>query len=296
MSGASERGSCSSRGARAVPRGQGRSGAARAALYHPLPVRATEEPQGARKGGAPRPADGGGAREHLRRRGALVRAPPSAPPGRQLDDDEIRAVHRGVRRALERGIARQGATLRDYRTPDGGSGSMQHEFNVYGREGEPCPRCGTPIEKTRAGGRGTWYCPACQRLSGAREPPDPELHLAHGGAHLQDRGCRPALVPVRRGRPGAPSVHARPRSCRRAREGRPQDQSRFGARLEPLSHAELVLHEGRGELQTVTGVELIRSHHAAREHQYRLGIGMVGAEAMLRLFPSRSGTSARSAH
>ena len=86
----------------------------------------------------------------------------------ELDDDEIRAVHRGVRRALERGIARHGATLRDYRTPDGGSGSMQHEFNVYGREGEPCPRCGTPIEKTRAGGRGTWYCPACQRLEGAQ--------------------------------------------------------------------------------------------------------------------------------
>ncbi len=40
---------------------------------------------------------------------------------------------------------------------------MQHEFKVYGREGEPCDRCGTPIEKTRAGGRGTWYCPACQQ-------------------------------------------------------------------------------------------------------------------------------------
>ncbi len=93
----------------------------------------------------------------------FARLHPHRPAG-ELDDDEIRAVHRGVRRALERGIARQGATLRDYRTPDGGSGSMQHEFNVYGREGEPCPRCGTPIEKTRAGGRGTWYCPACQRL------------------------------------------------------------------------------------------------------------------------------------
>ena len=64
-------------------------------------------------------------------------------------------------------------------------------------------------------------------------------------------------------------------------------RSRFGARLEPLSHAELVQHEGRGELQTVTGVELIRSHHATREHPYRLGIGMVGAEAMLRLFPEQ---------
>ena len=88
---------------------------------------------------------------------------PHTPAG-SLDESETRAVHRGIRRALERGIARQGATLRDYRTPDGGSGSMQHEFNVYGREGEPCPRCGTPIEKTRTGGRGTWYCPSCQRL------------------------------------------------------------------------------------------------------------------------------------
>ncbi len=39
---------------------------------------------------------------------------------------------------------------------------MQHEFKVYGRAGEPCERCGTPIEKIRAGGRGTWYCPSCQ--------------------------------------------------------------------------------------------------------------------------------------
>lgn len=64
-------------------------------------------------------------------------------------------------------------------------------------------------------------------------------------------------------------------------------KSRFGARLEPLSHAELLLHEGRGELQTVTGAELIRSHQRAREDSYRLGIGLVGAEAMLRLFPEQ---------
>jgi DNA repair protein RecO (recombination protein O) len=61
-------------------------------------------------------------------------------------------------------------------------------------------------------------------------------------------------------------------------------KSRFGARLEPLSHVELMLHQGSGELQTVTGVELIRSHHAVREQQYRLGVGLLGAEAMLRLF------------
>jgi DNA repair protein RecO (recombination protein O) len=61
-------------------------------------------------------------------------------------------------------------------------------------------------------------------------------------------------------------------------------KSRFGARLEPLSHVELVLHQGSGELHTVTGAELIRPHHRAREGSYRLGVGLVGAEAMLRLY------------
>ena len=61
-------------------------------------------------------------------------------------------------------------------------------------------------------------------------------------------------------------------------------KSRFGARLEPLSHVELMLHQGGGELQTVTGVDLIDSHRAAREDGYRLGVGLVGLEAMLRLF------------
>jgi formamidopyrimidine-DNA glycosylase len=81
---------------------------------------------------------------------------------RSLDADEIRALHRGIRKALEVGIARQGSTLRDYRLPGGESGAMQHEFKVYGRGGDPCERCGTPIEKIRTAGRGTWYCPQCQ--------------------------------------------------------------------------------------------------------------------------------------
>jgi DNA repair protein RecO (recombination protein O) len=64
-------------------------------------------------------------------------------------------------------------------------------------------------------------------------------------------------------------------------------KSRFGARLEPLSHVELMLHHGSGELATVTGVSLIRSHHEAREEPYRLAVGLIGAEAMLRLFPEQ---------
>jgi len=83
-------------------------------------------------------------------------------PAESLDRNDLRRLHRAIRAALEAGIARQGSTLRDYRQPDGSAGSMQHEFKVYGRAGEPCDRCGTPIAKTRAGGRGTWFCPTCQ--------------------------------------------------------------------------------------------------------------------------------------
>jgi formamidopyrimidine-DNA glycosylase len=84
-------------------------------------------------------------------------------PAGSLDAGELAAVRTGLRRALRIGIKRQGATLSDYRTPNGGRGSMQDEFKVYGREGEPCPRCGAPIAKTRVAGRGTSYCPVCQR-------------------------------------------------------------------------------------------------------------------------------------
>jgi formamidopyrimidine-DNA glycosylase len=85
-------------------------------------------------------------------------------PAGSLTAGEIARLRKAIRAALEMGIARQGATLRDYRDPEGRRGRMQDEFKVYGRAGEPCPRCGTPIEKTRVGGRGTWFCPQCQRL------------------------------------------------------------------------------------------------------------------------------------
>jgi DNA repair protein RecO (recombination protein O) len=61
-------------------------------------------------------------------------------------------------------------------------------------------------------------------------------------------------------------------------------KSRFGGRLEPFSHVELVLHRGRGELQTVTGATLVRAHDRLRADPYRLQVGLVGLEAMLRLF------------
>jgi DNA repair protein RecO (recombination protein O) len=64
-------------------------------------------------------------------------------------------------------------------------------------------------------------------------------------------------------------------------------KSRFGARLEPFSHVELVLHQGRGELHTVTGASLVAPHAHVREQPYRLAVGLIGLEAMLRLFPEQ---------
>ena len=86
----------------------------------------------------------------------------------ELEPDELRRLHRAIRKALELGLARQGSTLSTYRLPDGSSGSMQKEFKVYGRLDEPCDRCGSSLEKIRVAGRGTWFCPHCQRLEPAK--------------------------------------------------------------------------------------------------------------------------------
>jgi formamidopyrimidine-DNA glycosylase len=85
-------------------------------------------------------------------------------PAGTLGAEELTRLTRSIRDALRAGVKRQGASLRDYSTPDGGRGRMQDRFRVYGREGRPCQRCGTPIDKIRTAGRGTWYCPNCQRL------------------------------------------------------------------------------------------------------------------------------------
>jgi formamidopyrimidine-DNA glycosylase len=67
-----------------------------------------------------------------------------------------------VREALAAGIDARGASIDDYRDPDGVRGSFQDRFLVHLREGEPCVRCGTPIRKLYVGGRGTYVCPRDQ--------------------------------------------------------------------------------------------------------------------------------------
>jgi len=95
---------------------------------------------------------------------ALFRARihPLRPVG-TLRTAQIEALHRAVIESLEAGIDARGASIDDFRHPDGARGSFQDRFLVHRREGEPCPNCATTIVKLRAAGRGTYVCPRCQR-------------------------------------------------------------------------------------------------------------------------------------
>lgn len=77
---------------------------------------------------------------------------------------EVRRLREAIPAVLEEAIACCGTTLPDgrYRGPQGELGAFACQLFVYGREGEPCRRCGTPIERSKLGGRGTYFCPRCQ--------------------------------------------------------------------------------------------------------------------------------------
>lgn len=79
-----------------------------------------------------------------------------------LNEAEIKALHSGIGAALQQGISHEGASINWYRKADGSRGDEQNHFNVYGQQGKPCRRCGSPIVKMRLGQRGTHYCPKCQ--------------------------------------------------------------------------------------------------------------------------------------
>ena len=72
-------------------------------------------------------------------------------------------LHAAIREILARAVERGGSTLRDYSNVDGQRGYFQLEATVYGRNGEPCRVCGTPIRQLRQGQRSTYFCPKCQK-------------------------------------------------------------------------------------------------------------------------------------
>jgi formamidopyrimidine-DNA glycosylase len=84
-------------------------------------------------------------------------------PADRLDDAQVTALYAALRESLAAGIDYEGASINWYRKPDGTTGEAQNHFSAYDRSGQPCLRCGTPIEKIRAAGRGTHFCPTCQQ-------------------------------------------------------------------------------------------------------------------------------------
>jgi formamidopyrimidine-DNA glycosylase len=90
------------------------------------------------------------------------RIDPSRPANR-LSAEEYAALHEALVRILRAAVANQGTTLRDYRTGTGDRGHFQFELLAYGREGEPCVRCGTRLAGTHAiDARITVFCHRCQ--------------------------------------------------------------------------------------------------------------------------------------
>ena len=82
-----------------------------------------------------------------------------------LSTEEITRLHSALRRVLEEAIGSYGASINDYRRPDGEPGAAQFVFKVAHRGGEPCPVCATPIQRITIRQRGTYFCTGCQRQS-----------------------------------------------------------------------------------------------------------------------------------
>lgn len=87
---------------------------------------------------------------------------PALPAG-QLNKTQCSRLAAAIKKTLRRAIRAGGTTLRDFSGSDGRPGYFRQKLQVYGRAGEPCNRCGTPLESIRIGQRSTVFCPACQR-------------------------------------------------------------------------------------------------------------------------------------
>jgi len=81
----------------------------------------------------------------------------------RLTARERRALYSAIQEVLENSIAARGSSIINYVDAFGVRGTNQEKLLVYGRSGEPCVTCGTPLQGTRLAGRGTVYCRKCQR-------------------------------------------------------------------------------------------------------------------------------------
>lgn len=83
-------------------------------------------------------------------------------PADEVDAAEALRLHGAIRSVLRAAIHHGGTTIRDYRNADGDEGEYGPRLGVYGREGEPCLRCGAPVARVVLSNRSAWFCPVCQ--------------------------------------------------------------------------------------------------------------------------------------
>jgi formamidopyrimidine-DNA glycosylase len=135
-------------------------------------------------------------------------------PANRLSRPQCVALRDAVVASLEAGIAAKGATIDDFRDPDGARGAFQDQFLVHRREGEPCPVCGGPVRKLRAAGRGTYVCEHCQkrprRSAGPVARSKAKMDAARRSAGPVTRPKAEADRPRQRGYAAAASASRRP--------------------------------------------------------------------------------------
>ncbi len=135
-----------------------------------------------------------------------------------LDPERVVRLHREIVRILRVAIRHRGSTVRDYATVEGGSGRFQSKHQVYGREGEPCARCGAAIRRIVCAGRSTHVCPRCQRAPRPARAASPRTGTR-----------RPSRVT----RAGAPTRAAQAARPRRGSGSRARAPSRASSRRSP---------------------------------------------------------------
>ena len=85
-------------------------------------------------------------------------------PGGSLTQSEAERLHQAIQNILRAAIGNKGASVNTYLRPDGKPGTAHFQFQVAHRGGEPCPICGTPIERIAVRNRGAYFCPECQPI------------------------------------------------------------------------------------------------------------------------------------
>jgi len=87
-------------------------------------------------------------------------------PSKKISHSQVLKLHCFLLSIMRQSISAGGSTAKDkkYLHPDGTKGTNQFSFRVYQRTGEPCLQCGTPVKYFKLAGRGTFYCPGCQKL------------------------------------------------------------------------------------------------------------------------------------